>query len=38
MYFKKYLSVLPAEEGLDRAFVGGIRDEGYYISMVEKVL
>jgi len=38
MYFKKYLGVLPNIEDINRVYEGGVREEGYYIGMAEKVL
>lgn len=38
VFFKKLLSVFPGTSEMANVFEAGVRDEGYYISMVEKVL
>lgn len=38
VFFKKLLSVFPRTSEMANVFEAGVRDEGYYISMVEKVL
>jgi len=37
MFLKKSMGVFPRIEGEEHVFEAGIRDEGYFISAVEKI-